>query len=296
MRRIAVVSCLGVITLSLAGAAGAEELLIASIRTGNSEVVLFDPETGDSRNLSKHPAHDCDPAWSPDGKAIVFVSNREGRWNLFRMDADGGDVKQLTDANAFDLNPAWSPDGKRIAFYRRQGDQATLMVIDADGTNPKELTTDGWDPAWSPDAGRIVFTSLRNGAYRLFVIDPDGGNLSEITRNDNRRGSVHPAYSPDGEVIAYTDQGRNGLEVFICDARGMEPKPLTNLGGVNTFAAWSPDGRRIAFHHWDVAEDRVGSLFVMNADGSDLRPVEALKGALPVDGGRASWKPASSRP
>ena len=59
------------------------------------------------------------PAWSPDGRTIVFVSWRDGNGEVYAMDADGSGPRNLTQHPAKDVRPAWSPDGRRIAFVSR---------------------------------------------------------------------------------------------------------------------------------------------------------------------------------
>jgi hypothetical protein len=270
-----------------------DELLVASARTGNAEIFVIDLRTGNARNLSKNQSHNCYPAWAPDGQTIAFVSTRDGNWNIYTMDADGDNVNRLTEARAFDLSPSWSPDGKLITFYRRIGDRATLMLMDADGANPRALTDDGWDPAWSPDGKMIAFTSARSSrGYHVYVMNADGTNLQELTRNHNRFGFVHPAWSPDGRKIAYTDQAGNALEIFVCDADGTNVEQLTTLGGLNTFATWSPDGKQIALHHRVEISRPSGSCYLLTVDGLDPpQMIEILKDDLPVEGGRVAWRP-----
>src|SRR5262249_60817000 len=73
-----------------AGRAAAQELLVTVRIDGNAEIVLYNAETGKVKNLTRHPAEDSYPAWSPDGQKIAFASNRSGTTNVYVMDADGG--------------------------------------------------------------------------------------------------------------------------------------------------------------------------------------------------------------
>ena len=66
--------------------------------------------------LTKNPADDFDPAWSPDGKKIAFMSTRDGPLDVYTMNADGTGVKRLTNNSIGEVNSAWSPDGTKIAF------------------------------------------------------------------------------------------------------------------------------------------------------------------------------------
>src|SRR5437868_11439621 len=71
-------------------------LLVVSKRTGNADIFLINAKGGEATNLTKSSSENSYPAWSPDGKKIVFASDRDGGMNLYLMDADGGNVKQLT--------------------------------------------------------------------------------------------------------------------------------------------------------------------------------------------------------
>jgi Tol biopolymer transport system component len=103
--------------------------------------------------LTNHAAFDQQPAWSPDGSKIAFVSQRDGNSEIYVMHADGSNQTRLTDDDA---NPAWSPDGRKIAFASNRGenDNWDIYVMPADGSdgdNPTRLTTDSaidGDPAW----------------------------------------------------------------------------------------------------------------------------------------------------
>ena len=80
----------------------------------------------------------------------------------------------------------------------------------------------------------------------------------------------------------------NDTELFVRDLDGQNKKQLTRLGGQNSLAAWSPDGKKIAFQHSQRGAP-VGSLYIMNADGSD--PKEIIRGEGPIEGGRPAWRP-----
>ena len=60
------------------------------------------------RRLTNHPSWDLDPAWSADGKEIVFTSYRDGNPEIYRMKNDGSGLKRLTNNPAWDGYPSWS--------------------------------------------------------------------------------------------------------------------------------------------------------------------------------------------
>ena len=82
------------------------------------------------------------PAWSRDGRTIVFVSWRDGNGEVYAMDADGSGPRNLTQHPAKDVRPAWSPDGRRIAFVSRRDGNAEVYVMNADGSGKRNLTRD----------------------------------------------------------------------------------------------------------------------------------------------------------
>ena len=85
--------------------------------------------------------NDSDPAYSPDGKTIVFMSDRDGDIEIYRVDVDGPHLQRLTHAPGRDAHPAFSRDGKKIAFQSpREGGQPQIYVMNADGSDQKRLT------------------------------------------------------------------------------------------------------------------------------------------------------------
>jgi len=163
------------------------------------------------------------PAWSPDGKKILFVK-RLGRHTSspFVADADGSHVAPLKHDPGPDIfELAWSPDGKRIAYAQEDAPPSRtsqIFVMKTDGSEVRQLTHDpDWQscrhPSWSPDGHRLTFscTSKRAPCWssiaddgtpvspwcviRPFVISPDQPpeSLTPVTEHYGAK----PAFAPE---------------------------------------------------------------------------------------------------
>lgn len=227
--------------------------------------------------LDESPEYE--PAWSPDGKRIVFVhdslSGTDGQLEIHAMNADGSESKRIvTPAKrpAQDEHPAWSPDGKTIAFTTTRDGNQEIYLCDADGSNLRRITTHtGIDshPSWSPDGRQIAFCSQRFGNLEICVMNADGSDVRRLT--DNPAVDYAPKWSPDAKQLAFTSTRDGNHEVYLVRPDGTGLRNLTQHPGLDKDPAWSPDSAHV--------------LFVSNREGRfDLYSMPV--GATAVGGGR----------
>ena len=289
------------------------KLLVTSVRTGDTEVFIADPTTGDMLNVSRSPtSEDRYPCWSPDGKQICFMSDRENTTNLWIMKADGSNVRRLNRTPAVCYMPSWqkTPDGERIVFGKH-GDQPEMASIRPDGSDEKILG-EGHDPTLSPDGKLITYTGHEGGGVTVFVMNHNGTGKRQVVKGISRVGATFPNWSPDSKQIVYSFPVGAALELFIIGVDGAGERQLTQFGGTSicTPSAWSPDNQWISFRRTDERywsnQERMLKIYsekpadkrpvwVIRPDGTGARLIESLHYQMAIDGSRASWKPMKSK-
>ena len=249
-----------------------------------------------ARQVTFGPAWDRDPAWTPDGTALVFSSDRAGGIDLWRVElATSGEdapVVRLTTSREHDLDPHVGPDGA-IVFARGLGGDADLWVLGVDGTERRLTEESGAErePAWSPDGGRIAYVAMRGSASELRVMHVDGaGTAAIVTGRQARR----PVWSPDGARLAYAVTGQDGA-TWVVDADGGSSQTAAAMAGA---PAWSPDGQWLLLASLDGGDggyngdpDRLGERLagdIIGASGglhrvpAPVPPPAAVTVTLPV--------------
>ena len=257
-------------------------------------------------NLTRQPASIYRSlSLSPDGTRVVYNSDRSGCYAIWGMNTDGTAPQQLTGVGGTpqgcNYAPRWSRDGTRIAFTSTREQNWAVYVMNADGTSPRNVSSPveksagpGYPVGWTPD-GRVVFQYARQtgGAVSVqtYVVNADGTGLMPLLAAEDE----FPVWSPDGSRIAFISSRGGTRSVYVMRADGSDVRRVSNLPGEVTFAQswghrendrtpWSPDGTRIAFNN--LGEQ--GGLYVVNADGSDLRLLSAA-------GEFNGWSPSGRR-
>lgn len=210
------------------------------------------------------------PAWSPDGRRILFVSSRSGDDEIYVARADGRGVKRLTRKPGLDLRPDWSSDGRRIAWSH----DGAIWTMNADGSDQRVVVAKAqpWHehvtPTWH--RGTIVYASNRVSSFNLELFAVPARRLTFTKGGHGRLGDDGmPDFSPDGRRIVYSSNRDQQGEIYVMNRDGSRQRRLTRTPGDDFTPRFSRDGRQIAFTALP------GSVMVMNADGSGLRRLTA---------------------
>ena len=260
-------------------------------------ILLLDPTTGRTVTRLETPApYVTSLSWAPDGKRLAFnvevdldanPAQDPSRGGVWVMDVSTERSNQLVQCGTGPdaCGVAWSPDGSAIAVTHG----TVLELIDpvaGSATVLQDFRVNRWafHPTWSPDSARIA-VSLADG--ELTAVDRDGSGRTTLSRLPDIGGGA--VWSPDGSTFVYLP----GVEAQCPDASsadecaGQYDSTITLLrlatntteslgpGGrclcLGTYPSlgWSPDGTRLAL----IVPKADWGLYVMNADGSDMRLV-----------------------
>ncbi len=148
-------------------------------QSGRQDIYLFDLDTESLSPVTEDRYFDDDPAWSPDGATLAFVSDRvpwgeDGARNIFLADLATGETRPLTFGPWKDSAPSWSGDGKRLAYASDREGTSQLYVADSTGASVRvtALLGGALTPAWAPGDRELLFTAMhrqRWGIYRIPV-------------------------------------------------------------------------------------------------------------------------------
>jgi dipeptidyl aminopeptidase/acylaminoacyl peptidase len=252
-----------------------------------SHIWLADAEGGWARQLTRGKVRDRDPAWSPDGGNIAFVSNRGGNGSqIYILPLDGGEAWPLTDMENGASDPVWSPDGRQLLFIS----ELTTRELDAEDGEPDAATpaSDGagapadtamwgslaairnWLAKNASQGEPAVITRLNFLGERqlepieswshIYLIDIDEKKPRRLTRGGYD--FFDPTFSPDGERIAFAARITEDIhpdysvknDLYVMDLDGGEWRKLDIPGRSVSTPSWSPDGSRIAFAARDTAD------------------------------------------
>ncbi|QTD51164.1 PD40 domain-containing protein [Sulfidibacter corallicola] len=124
---------------------------------------------------------DYNASFSPNGKAMTFLSDRTGKPGLWVIGTNGTHLRMLTELQSMASGVAhWSPDGTTLVF----ADYTRLFRVPARGGTPRLLTGGDWievNPRWTKDGQHIVFNSNRDGFLEIWRMRADGSETAAIT-------------------------------------------------------------------------------------------------------------------
>lgn len=197
-----------------------------------------------TRQIKHLTAQGKDPAWSPDGRYLAYVTEPGAEYVsevTWLLPVAGGTPTRLGNGGL----PAWSQDSQQVYFHDRQAGQIVAAQIAAPDKVPVTCFRHprSWYPAFTPDGASIAF----GAAEEMVVLDrTTGGPLFQLPM-PGQRGAL-AGWSPDGRQLAFGGFASDALGLWILDLERRGAFQVATNAGC-TMPAWSPDGQWLAFDH-----------------------------------------------
>ncbi|GIO23288.1 DPP IV N-terminal domain-containing protein [Oceanobacillus sp. J11TS1] len=251
------------------------EIAFSYFLDGKESVYTANINGKDVKQITKSTnRHDRHPAYSPDGKKIVYLSeNPNGIQSLQVINQDGSGERQLTDSEFHVTDGIFSQDGNTIFFVAveaeefKKGEESRegfdLFSIKADGSHMKKLTdADHFSMNHlflSPDGQTINFSEFDREKERVYSYSLEEGIVNEKTsilpeEIANAQSFYEPQLSPDGRSLAFTDVLKESqdsslfkYELFLLDLETQDMERLTNLKKAVTSPVFFHNENKIAF-------------------------------------------------
>lgn len=245
------------------------------------------------------------PAWSPDGRRIVFTTYSSAPSRLWSVPASGGSPRLLVEARVPIHDPVFAPDGSAV-YYATGGPYIVRVPLSLETGlpqgEPAALSTPGIPTARylsiSGDGRRIAMAalSLRSNLWSVPVSPASGAAVAApaALTDDTSRRKTTPAFSPDGEWIAYGgSRAGAGSDIWVINARDGRTQPVTTgdltakEAASNYRPTWFPDSARVAF----LASDGVRTTYqVADLTSRRAQPLMAVR-ISDSPGGAVSGRP-----
>jgi Tol biopolymer transport system component len=205
-----------------------------------------------------------EPAASPDGKVLAYVSRAPGSTQFqiflrsFHPDGKGERILETGAGNA--LYPAWSPNGKQIAFLRCGRGPCEIAIVPAAGGEVEAVQTlptydlpddqpyyqyRQLNPIWTADGQGLIFPyrELRDNSERLVLLDLKTKRRRQLTWGAVGDEDAAPALSPDGKSVGFLRRHLSHAETMVLDLRTLRTRVLeTEPNDAQSGLTWSPDG------------------------------------------------------
>ncbi len=229
--------------------------------TNNGDIWIHDLGRPVGTRVSRHPADESGPMWSPDGGQIAFWSTAQGDGDIFvhRVGESVAPVYLTGEDGINEFSGDWSEDGRTIALVRGPGwgDEIWLFDVESGESRPLQQTTaKQYQPSFAPGGKFLAYTSRETGRNEVFLRElAEGGGAGARAWQVSLAGGEGPKWRADGRELFFygTDGFLYAVDVVVGDDVSLsQPTRL--------FRA------RIRFDegdHYDVAPD--GQSFVIDS-------------------------------
>ena len=249
-------------------------------------LVVSDADGGNEHIVFGSPDPIMSPTWSPDGRAVAYVSFHSGLSAVYVQTLATGAQVQVSAKSGINGAPAYSPDGSQLALAlsRRDGN-VDVYVLNLATQDLRRITDDAsidTEPAFAPDGRSLYFTSDRAGAPQVYQVGIEpGARARRVTFEGSY--NARPRPSPDGRQVAVVTLDRGAYRIAVVDVKqgGLQ---VLSTGQLDESPSFAPNGADILY------TSRVGgrdTLAIVSSDGRIQQQVKSSAGELR----EAAWSP-----
>jgi TolB protein len=252
------------------------KIAFVSDKTGKKEVYLMDYDGFNPVKVTSRFSHAMAPAWSPDGKEIVFTAvtknNKNVRnHNLFVYTVATGKMEMISNKPGINSGARFSPNGRQLALTMSFPGNPEIFLMNPDSKVVQRITNSyglDVDPSWSPDGRWLSFVSDRSGRPMVYKMEASGANVQRLTYAGHYNAT--PTWSPQGNKIAFAGWDAGKFDIFIMNPDGTSIERLTKNMGNNEDPDFAPDGYFIVY-----SSNRKGkkNLYITNVDNTVHRQI-----------------------
>jgi eukaryotic-like serine/threonine-protein kinase len=229
-------------------------------RQDNYDIYVKEVDGLGFNRLTKDPAEDSYPAWSPDGRQIAFVRISGDRSDLYVVSAPGGTEQKLTEYLGWQ-GLSWSADGTKIAIAAKHspGEPWSIWSLDVKSREMTRLTTPGAGvtfgdilPAYSPDGRYLAFIRCREAVtLALYVMRLPHGEPKLVTEYNNPQ---FMCWTADSRELVYSSAGETGESTLFRVSR--DGGDVSRIAARGENPMWpSVGGHRLAYFTWAARDD-----------------------------------------
>lgn len=261
-------------------------IYFVSERSGHKEIWSMDYDGQNQKQLTFLKSISIQPAVSPDGSKLAFVTYAGGTPKIMVISTESGrTIRFYNQVASLNETPNFSPDGNQIYYSSSAAGVPQIFVANVDGTNFRRVAVSRAiqvEPKVNPKGGTIAYVA-GPGNQQIFQMNTEGADIQRLTNGEGE--ASNPSWHPDGQhlLFAWTrGYATGGFNIFLMDAATRQFDQLTANAGRNENPAWAPDGRHLAFQ-----SNRSGKMeiWTMLADGTQLqRLTNAGRNLSPVWG------------
>lgn len=229
--------------------------------SGPFNISIADPTTGDTEQITFSETGVDDFAISQDGRYIAYSEDQAEAREIMLLDLANNSTRALTNCraeNAVCSHPVWRPDGTVLAYQRRELNDAMgnvsriwLLEFANASTFPlfEQIEVLGADPQWSPDGTRLAFYDINTQGVLIYNFNA-ASEQTQLQALEFGNGSSG-VFSPDSAHLIYPQltidtPTRSSMRIANLDTGGFRSLTSEDDLTEDRFAAWHPDGRRVA--------------------------------------------------